>query len=121
MPFNWRDYLGLAQELSQRQDEAAIRSAISRAYYAALCSARLHLETEDGLVISTMGTDSHTQIWNAFQKKGKAANAIYQKGKSLKHRRQKADYEHTVDKLSHEVAAALEDANTIFHWLAKLS
>ena len=119
MPFDWRDYLGLAQELSQRQDEAALRSAISRAYYAVFCSARVYLEKQ-GTIVSTMGPDSHTQVWNAFQRKGIAAKAIYQRGKSLKYRRQKADYDHHVDRLSVEVDAALEDAKVIFHWLDKL-
>lgn len=119
MPFNWRDYLSLAQELSQRQDEAAIRSAISRAYYAALCSARLYLETQ-GKTISTMGADSHSQIWNAFQGKGKAANAVFQRGQSLKRHRQRADYENEVVSLSNDIIAAIKDAEMIFYWLDNL-
>jgi hypothetical protein len=33
--FRWEEYLVLAKELSQKGGEAATRSAISRAYYAA--------------------------------------------------------------------------------------
>ncbi len=77
MPFDWRDYLSLGQELSQRQDEAAQRSAISRAYYAAFCCARVYLERH-GVAFSTMGQDSHTLVWKQFQNKGKTEATIYQ-------------------------------------------
>ncbi|MGH9803356.1 MAG: HEPN domain-containing protein [Blastocatellia bacterium] len=119
MPFDWRGYFSLAQELSQRQNEAALRSAISRAYYAAFCSARVYLEKQ-GVTISTMGQDSHTLVWKEFQGKGKNAAAIFQNGNRLKNRRKQADYDHTVDKLSDTVIAAMHEAETIFHWLMKL-
>ena len=120
MPFNWQNYLNLARELAQRPDEAAQRSAISRAYYAAFCSVRVHLE-EKGVFISTMGQDSHTLVWKEFQNKGKTETAIYQNGHRLKNRRKQADYDHTVDKLPDVVTVALHEAETIFHWLTKLS
>ncbi len=41
--FDWRDFFNLAEELSNRNDEACIRSAISRYYYSAFCSARYYL------------------------------------------------------------------------------
>jgi uncharacterized protein (UPF0332 family) len=48
MPFDWMDFLGLAQELSAQTDapsyrDARLRSAISRAYYAAYHHAREYL------------------------------------------------------------------------------
>jgi len=33
MPFDWNDFLSLAQQLATNADEAAKRTAISRAYY----------------------------------------------------------------------------------------
>jgi uncharacterized protein (UPF0332 family) len=42
--FNWREYLTLAIELEEGTDEAKLRSSISRAYYAAYCSARNYME-----------------------------------------------------------------------------
>jgi hypothetical protein len=33
MPFDWFEYLQLADELGERAEEGALRSAISRAYY----------------------------------------------------------------------------------------
>ena len=41
--FDWRDFFNLAEELSNRNDEACIRSAISRYYYSAFFSARYYL------------------------------------------------------------------------------
>lgn len=50
MPFDWTEYLKLAEFLHTCKDgfsrEATLRSAISRAYYAAFCEARRHAVTE---------------------------------------------------------------------------
>ena len=48
MSFDWSDYLNVARELAghpnvEPGEEARFRSAISRAYYTALCCARNHL------------------------------------------------------------------------------
>lgn len=42
MAYDWSEYLALAKELSQKGSDAAARSAISRAYYAAYNTARRH-------------------------------------------------------------------------------
>ena len=41
--FDWKKVFFLAEELSKYDDEAYIRSAISRYYYSAFCSARFYL------------------------------------------------------------------------------
>ena len=40
MSFDWKDYVYLAEELLSRQEESALRSSISRAYYGVFCIAR---------------------------------------------------------------------------------
>ncbi len=50
MPFDWGEFLELADflagdEASRRTTEAASRTAVSRAYYAAFCHARRHALT----------------------------------------------------------------------------
>jgi len=45
--FDWRNYLVLAQELGENTNEAKQRSSISRAYYAAFCSARNYMKKKD--------------------------------------------------------------------------
>jgi uncharacterized protein (UPF0332 family) len=43
MSFNWRQYVSLAEEMSARTEESALRSSISRAYYGAFCLSRNYL------------------------------------------------------------------------------
>lgn len=46
--FEWIQYLNLAKELARSDnDEAKLRSSISRAYYAAFCNAKNYLEDVD--------------------------------------------------------------------------
>lgn len=40
MSFNWRDYVYLAEELLNQEEESCLRSSISRAYYGVFCIAR---------------------------------------------------------------------------------
>jgi hypothetical protein len=45
MSFNWSDYLLLAEAMTKKPNtpgpkEAALRAAVSRAYYAAFCASR---------------------------------------------------------------------------------
>jgi len=40
MSFDWKEYVKLAEELSENQNEAHLRSAISRAYYGVFCISR---------------------------------------------------------------------------------
>ena len=64
--FDWTGFLDLAEELAFRgNDEAAHRSAISRAYYAAFHSGRAYLEHHD-IEISRSG-GAHRQIQRIFQ------------------------------------------------------
>lgn len=65
MTFHWSEYLDLARELAQQPtDEAKLRSAISRAYYAAFIKSRNFLQQREGLNIPTENT--HKYIINYF-------------------------------------------------------
>ena len=62
MNFDWKEYLALAHFLQQHSatglnQEAAFRSAISRAYYAAFCHARNHARDRHGLKPTYSGAD----------------------------------------------------------------
>lgn len=92
MPFDWAEFLTLAEELAPRAgDEAAARSAISRAYYAALGLAAAHLRAE-GVPISQL--QIHGQVSKAFQnsrderRKDIAQHLIW-----LRQQRNRADYD----------------------------
>jgi uncharacterized protein (UPF0332 family) len=92
MAFGWEDYLSLAEDLiDDVDDEAALRSAVSRAYYAAL-----HL-TKDSLNANVAevseNTDSiHRAVWNACQRRGGDWMTVYTLGNRLRKRRGDADY-----------------------------
>ena len=64
MAFDWSSYLDLADELAAFTEEAAQRSAISRAYYAALGKAREFLEHDGRAFTST--ENIHYLVWQAL-------------------------------------------------------
>jgi hypothetical protein len=61
MSFNWSDFLTLADALprnpsSAGPEEASLRSAISRAYYAAFCGARDFARDKGEIILTYPGT-----------------------------------------------------------------
>jgi len=71
MSFDWSEYLGLAQELagqtvSSASQEAKLRAAISRAYYAAFCKARNHLR-DHGRHVIPRGGEAHAYVRDQFR------------------------------------------------------
>jgi uncharacterized protein (UPF0332 family) len=117
MPFDWKQYLSFADELSKRSEEAALRSAVSRAYYAAFCTARNHLRGKGEQIPDSEQT--HKVVWESFQRRGKTYAAVYQNGVRLRSRRRQADYEDEIKDLSNLVTEALRDAKNVLHWLDK--
>lgn len=117
MPFDWKQYLSFADELSKRSEEAALRSAVSRAYYAAFCTARNHLRRKGEQIPDSEQT--HKIVWESFQQRGKTYAAVYQNGIRLRSRRRQADYEDEIKDISYLVTEAMRDAKNVFHWLDK--
>ena len=61
MSFNWSEYLALAQQLAGKAQisatqESRLRSAISRAYYAAFIKGRNYLRDEESISIPEQQT-----------------------------------------------------------------
>ena len=72
MSFDWSEYLTLAQELTSASisspiQEAHLRAAISRAYYAAFCKARNYLHNKDGY-LTPRGTNAHLDVIMKFER-----------------------------------------------------
>lgn len=89
--FDWNDYLTLAEELKDRREsEAALRSAISRAYYAVFCQVRDALKQEG---IQLPERDIHYFVWNQYKNRGRSFKGIYINGDGLRANRNTADYE----------------------------
>ena len=134
MSFQWEAYLDLAQQLAMgpaappvpqappegeaaRQapppaappdpSEAALRTAVSRAYYSAYHLARAYVEREG---LGSVGKqDAHRSVWDAIGRPGgnprpRQERTIREKGFTLLSSRKDADYE--IDKPSGAGAAA---------------
>jgi uncharacterized protein (UPF0332 family) len=93
MAFGWEDYLSLAEALSDdADDEAALRSAVSGAYYAALHITKDSLNA--GVAEVSEDTDSiHRAVWGACQRRGGDWMEVYKYGNRLRKRRGDADYD----------------------------
>lgn len=69
MPFNWEEYNQLARNLqnpASHPDEAALRCAVSRAYYALHCQARNFAISRKGFKPNPYGSD-HSRVIEAFK------------------------------------------------------
>ncbi|HID61452.1 MAG TPA: HEPN domain-containing protein [Anaerolineae bacterium] len=104
MSFDWSEYFALAQELvgqatSPSSQEARLRSAISRAYYAAFCKARNYLRDREGHSIPR-GGQVHRYVRNQFKKSSdKVRKEVGENLNRLRKDRNKADYDDTVTRL----------------------
>jgi uncharacterized protein (UPF0332 family) len=116
MAFNWTDFLVLAREIGARADQSALRSAVSRAYYAAFKTAEHYCERNGFPPVDT--GRPHQDVWDAFfEKGGKTFTSVYEKGDRLRRKRAIADYR------SHQVTSAstaqdcLRDSYAILSYL----
>lgn len=115
MGFAWREYLTLATELAERSEqEAALRTAISRAYYAVFCTARARLAEP------SLGT-AHRGVWDAYRNAGdRNRRSIGNRGDRLRRLRQRADYDAVFPGLAGETKRVLYMAAELLDELDKL-
>lgn len=122
MSFDWSEYLDVAKELasvanSSANREAKLRSAISRAYYAAFINARNHLRDREGLLIPRT-SEAHKYVRDQFYYSSDSVRqSLGEKLLRLRDFRRQADYvdsfpglvgiTQTALKLSEEVIAIL--------------
>ena len=108
-PFDWSQYFNLAEELAKRSDEAALRSALSRAYYFVFHLALKRAQTNGFRPVGGEGT--HKQLWRNF---GDSPDPDCQKlahiAARLKEKRERADYEDYYLRLADEIPVVLADA-----------
>ena|SRR5438128_6604811 len=124
MSFDWSDYLDLARELYKQgavhsSKEAELRSAISRAYYAAFCNARNHLVTK-GHKLSE-GPEAHTEVQDKFTASSdRRRKEIGENLKRLRTLRNRADYRNAFPGLTKATVASIALADDIISDLGKL-
>jgi uncharacterized protein (UPF0332 family) len=132
MRFDWSEYLNLAEELAaisgdSDNNEAKLRSAISRAYYAVFCLARNYLrdvEQDSRLSRKTPDINEHQYVAKEFifhKSKAKKMIKIGENLSRLRLFRNKADYEDRVFTLSSDVKIALKMAQNIMTSLSELN
>jgi uncharacterized protein (UPF0332 family) len=120
MAFDWALYLGIARSLaSQAGDEAALRSAVSRAYYAAFGVAAARMRTE-GQGVPTTG-EAHQVLWKYFESANdRFRRKIGQDGRRLRYRRTTADYDGSRPISISEVTDSLRSAESLIRFVGML-
>ncbi len=107
--FDFSDFLDLADQLSAHSDEAAWRSAVSRAYYAILHVAYEALPVPMRLSISHGAI--HRQTWQAYSASSViACRRVGQTGWRLRTARVDADYRSIVAVTQAQSQRSLADA-----------
>lgn len=124
MPFDWNNFLVLAEDLARKDDEASKRSAISRAYYFVFHLAFARAESTAGPFRE--GEPSHQSCWNRYANTyvithDRMCNQIWLVGDRMKRRRVKADYKDEIHRLDDEVTLTLEEARRFPTDLASLN
>jgi uncharacterized protein (UPF0332 family) len=128
MSFDYRDYLYVAQELTRKtptrpaSEEARLRSAISRAYYAVFLTAKDYLEQNSSILIPDDGT-VHSFIRIQFQARGRTDGKFRRIAIELgilHELRKKADYGALIENISLEVDKALQRAQDALDKLGEL-
>jgi uncharacterized protein (UPF0332 family) len=123
MTFDWYQYLVLAEYLYDNRDtfpdrEACLRAAISKAYYAAFCSARNCARDFDRLVLDESAQD-HGSVKKHYIRAPDPKNR--QVGNSLdrlRDLRNQADYSDSIEKLEELAKAAISQSKQV-HTLLK--
>lgn len=119
MPFDWTDFLRLADDLATRSDEASLRSALSRAYYYVFHLARKRV-LRNGFVFRR-DEGSHVQVWRNFSSSPDLECVkLAQIAERLKENRRRADYDNLFPRIDDYIAVALEDARDFAVRLLKI-
>jgi len=123
--FDWSEYLNLAQEMAglavgPSSQDAKLRSAVSRAYYAAFCKARNHLRDKEGHRIPPSG-DAHIYVREQFQNStDRLRRGMGSTLNRLRIDRNKVDYDDVVKRLPSMTTSVLRQAARVISDLGRL-
>jgi len=126
MSFDWNEYYQLSRELAGlatgvSTQEAKMRSAISRAYYAAFCKARDYLLQTYPEEVLPQGSDIHYYVPRRFESSSdKMRRDIGEHLRILRTYRNRADYDGVVRDLATTTQQALRRASSALQQLSKL-
>ena len=122
MSFDWLHYLDLAQDLFAQAagspyEDANLRSAISRAYYATYHKARLSLHNKWGISVPA-DASAHMAVRKEFKQKKQKQIAVTLDRMRID--RNKADYNDSVANLATTARENLKRASQVISDLSKL-
>lgn len=125
MPFDFNNFLTLADELSTRPDEASKRSSISRAYYTVfhlgLSRAEANVGSYRNRPKKYKEFPTHKWCWQQFMDTNDmACRKIGVAGDRMKKRRHSADYEANLHNLSIETQRQVAEARQFQADIARL-
>ena len=109
MAFDPLDWIGVADSLATGTDEAPLRTAIGRYYYAVFLKSRLSL-AHDGKFTPTGRGSDHSGVSRALKMHRASAGTAME---NLGRLRERADYEPTASISPREIAAAKEWAEEV--------
>ncbi|HFE46612.1 MAG TPA: hypothetical protein ENJ18_14145 [Nannocystis exedens] len=119
--FNWIDFHTLAEELAQRGDEASLRTAVSRSYYAVFNVARCVVACHDPEYSLHRHQESHKAVWDKLgMLKQRQAKSAARKGRGLQRERQQADYVEDAEGWVRRVKDAVQHAGAALRGLVEL-
>src|SRR5689334_22275585 len=115
MPFDWQEYLSLAASIIAQMStaysrEAAERSAVSRAYYAAFCHARNYAQQHLNYAPAHSGAD-HWRIRDHFRRRGMPVIAA--RLDTMHGWRTQCDYDDSVANISIMAQSAISTARRV--------
>jgi hypothetical protein len=121
MPFDWNDFLALAQRLANEPDDASKRTAISRAYYSIFNLAFERAESTAGKYAGNEGF--HKWCWNKYTTTSdRDCQRIGNLGDRMKRKRVIADYKSDdIPRLADEVRSALMNVRSFTWHIARLN
>ncbi|MDI9616553.1 MAG: HEPN domain-containing protein [Methanothrix sp.] len=117
MPFDWVEFLALARDLQgcsgqSYSEQAASRSSVSRAYYAAFCHTRNYAERNLGFKRTRTGRD-HRSLRDHLRNLGQPWDEIAEDLEDLQKWRNMCDYDDVVLNLKYIVQDALKTAEKV--------
>jgi uncharacterized protein (UPF0332 family) len=124
MTFDWSNYLTVAERLASgdlriAEEEACLRSAISRAYYAVFGMARSHARQDR--VRTRMSGAEHGEIVVFFSRRyGAVGEEIAAQMNNLRRLRNRADYDDVFEELEESSLDSLSAARDVLALLATL-
>ncbi|QFS42769.1 HEPN domain-containing protein [Nostoc sphaeroides] len=125
MSFDWSQYLNLAKELTDQpttpaNQEAKLRDAISRSYYAAFILARNYLRDQEGISIPKI-SDAHRYVWEQFKLNPHPQRQLIANNlKRLRAYRNQADYVDKFPGLAGATIIALDLSEEVISILSNL-